>query len=152
MPFYWGDWFKATDVQSLPRHIRCTWFEMLGRMWESTDRGYLSINGLPPTERELAMILGFGDNISECKKHVNYLQKKKIFSRNSDGVIFSRRMAKDSEISRLRAEAGQKGMAIRYNKTDNKKLTNTEDEIEDEKSNKRDDQKNEYLGIYPRLK
>lgn len=150
MPFYWGDWFKATDIQSLPRHIRCTWFEMLGRMWESTDRGYLSINGTAPTDRELAMILGFGDNVFECKKHLNYLQKKKIFSRNSEGIIYNRRMVKDAEISRLRAEAGQKGMSVRYNKTYNKNLTNTEYENEYEYEDKNKD-KRSALGLEQHL-
>jgi hypothetical protein len=137
LPFYPGDWFKALDVQLLPRDIRMTWFEMLLRMWESKRRGYLSINGEPPSMEELAQLLGFGSDVKLCEKHIEFLEKKEIFSRNKDGIIFNRRMVRDAKVSQKRSKAGKKGMKSRYkevrnsyNKTANTSLTNTESESE----------------------
>jgi len=121
MPFYWGDWFKATDVQSLPKDIRCTWFELLGRMWESEKRGFFCSNGEPFSAEENALILGFGNDINLCNFHLNFLEKKGIFSRTKEGIIYSRRMVRDCKLSKTRKLAGKKGMKIRYNKN----LTNT---------------------------
>jgi len=131
-PWYWGDWFKAIDVQSLPRDIRCTWFEMLGRMWESKKRGYLTINGKPLTDEELAQVLGFGTDINLMQKHLTFLEERGVFSRTKSGIIFNRRMAKDEKIRQIRSKSGKRGMESRYNKTDNKTLTNSEDESESE--------------------
>src|SRR3990167_1275688 len=141
MPFYWGDWFKALDVQMLPRDIRCTWFEMLGRMWESKYRGELSINGQPLSIEQLAQLLGFGSDVKECEKHINYLEKNSLFSRKNNGVIYSRKLVKMEDISRKRSKAGGLGMSNRYNKTPNKhpnkSLTNSENENENENENKK---------------
>jgi len=130
-PWYWGDWFKAMDVQALPRDIRCTWFEMIGRMWESKNRGELSINNRGLSIEQLAQLLGFGGDVEECKRHLDYLEEFSIFSRKKNGVIFCRKMVKDEKIRVSRSSAGTKGMKSRYNKSDNKTLTNTEDESED---------------------
>ena len=136
MPFYWGDWFKALDVQMLPRDIRCTWFEMLGRMWESNPRGELSINGICPTDEQLAMLLGFGNDLNEFKRHIEFLERFSLFSRKKNGVIYSRKMVKMEEISSKRSTSGRLGMMSRYNKTDNKSITNTEYENENESESK----------------
>jgi hypothetical protein len=45
------------------------------------------------------------------------LERRGVFSRNRAGVIFSRRMRKDAEISRKRAKAGAKGAAATNLKT-----------------------------------
>ena len=42
MPFYFGDWFKCPEVRAMNLETRMIWFEMLGLMWESTERGYLT--------------------------------------------------------------------------------------------------------------
>ena len=140
MPFYWGDWFKAPDVQSLPRDVRCTWFEMLGRMWENRERGYLSINGKKMTDEQLANLLGFcytSDGAKECHRHISILENSSLFSRDKDGIIYCRRIVEEENLRKMRAKAGKTGMQSRYNKTynkhHNKSLTVTEDEREDEK-------------------
>jgi hypothetical protein len=132
MPVYWGDWFKALDVQALPRDIRCTWFEMLGRMWESGDRGYFQIAGRAPTDEEGARMLGFGADVLLYQNHIKHLEDCKIFSRNSKGIIYSRRMIKDEKIRQERALAGSKGMKKRWDTKDNKPITNTITNTEDE--------------------
>lgn len=109
-PFYWGDWFKAIDVQSLPRETRCVWFEMIGRMWESNERGYLTINGKPMSDFAKASALGFGSAVSEYLKHEKILEEYGIFSRReSDGAIYSRKILNYMDLSEKRAQAGSKG-------------------------------------------
>lgn len=109
-PFYWGDWFKAMDLQSLPRETRCVWFEMLGRMWESNERGFLTINGKPMSDFAKANALGFGSATNEYLQHEAILREAGIFSvRESDGAMYSRKILNDIELSNIRAKAGSKG-------------------------------------------
>ena len=141
-PFYWGDWFKAIDVQSLPRDTRCVWFEMLGRMWESNERGYLTINGKPMNDFAKANALGFGSAKDEYLKHEKLLEEYGIFSRReSDGAIFCRKILNDIELSEKRANAGSKGgkktwsFAKANAKASGKANTEYEDEYENEDIN-----------------
>lgn len=137
LPFYPGDWFKALDVQALPRDIRLTWFEMLLRMWESKKRGFLTINGNVPTLEQIAQMLGFGEDVQKCEFHLTFLEKNSIFSRNKVGIIYNRKMVRDDALSLKRSKSGQKGMKSRYskdeicyNKTDNKDVTNADIDID----------------------
>lgn len=116
MPFYWGDWFKAIDVQSLPRDIRCVWFEILGRMWENSPRGELSINGKPLTDEQLTILLGFGNDVKECKRCLKILDEFSVFSRKKNGVIYNRRMTHNEEISRKRSISGHLGGLVSSSK------------------------------------
>lgn len=110
MPFYWGEWFKSLDIQSLPRDTRCVWFEMLGRMWDSSERGYLTINGKPLEAGAKASALGFGENIKAYLEYEKKLEDYGIFSRReSDGAIYSRFILKLVEIRKKKQESGSKG-------------------------------------------
>lgn len=107
MPWYWGDWLKAPEIRVLSPMARLLWFEMIGLMWESTDRGYLKINGYPIGKKELLACVGFGEDLLEvCLAE---LETYKVFSRTSDGVIFSRKMVHEREISEKRAISGRMG-------------------------------------------
>lgn len=149
MPFYWGDWFKAMDVQSLPRDTKCVWFEMLGRMWESNERGYLTINGVPMDDFAKARALGFASDLLEYKKHEKILEDYKIFSRReSDGAIYSRFMLNLIEISEKRKKAGSKGGSKTQASAKANGQANSETEYETEKL--RD--KTDVTRLYPRFK
>ena len=128
MMFYVGDWLKAPDIQCLSYELKGIWFEMLCYMWESQERGYLNYN----TE-ELARLLRLPEDL--LKQKLEQLLKRAIYSvRESDGVIYCRRMVKDQEIREIRKKAGSLGgkqsFANRFAQA--KKQANTEDEIEDE--------------------
>jgi len=109
MPMYWGDWFKATDLQALDRNTRCTWFEMLGRMWENNERGFLSLAGKPMSDNQLANLLGYGTDIPAVQQVVNLLLTTGICSRRNDGVLYCRRMVREEEIRSRNATNGAKG-------------------------------------------
>lgn len=139
MPWYWGDWFKAPDVRSLPRETRCVWFEMLGLMWESNERGYLTINGKPMSDFAKASALGFGSDVAAYMKHEDILEDLGIFSnREKDGAIYCRKILKDLELRTKRQQAGSKGgysNAKRFGKANG--IANPENETETKRAIKK---------------
>ncbi len=124
MPFYIGDWFKAPEVRALPHANRMVWFEILCLMWQSDDKGYLTINGTPfvitdditgvitDGEHVLASMLGIScEFLQEC-----FLLFKKfgVYKVREDGAIYSGFMAKLVHIKRVKSVAGTAGMIKRY--------------------------------------
>jgi len=107
-PFYIGDWLKATDVRALPLETRAIWFEMLCCMWESTERGYLTVNGKPIPDESLARMIGIPEIL--LKQNVKVLMDFGVPGiREVDGAIYSRRMVKDQDIREKRQKAGSLG-------------------------------------------
>lgn len=134
MPWYWGDWFKCPEVRACSPEARCLWFEMIGLMWESTERGYLTLNGKPMDEETLARCLGFASLL--LHHLLQQLEAFGVFSRREDGAIFCRRIVHDAEIAQKRALSGKlggfakaKGWQKVWQKA-GKTLANTEDEDE----------------------
>lgn len=134
MPFYWGDWFKSTDVQSLPRETKCVWFEILGRMWESNEQGYMTTKGKPMSDFAKARALGFGEDVEKYMSIERELEDMGLFSRREDGAIYSRKMLHLKDLREKRRNAGYLG----GKKTQAKGQANTEieNENEDTKSKK----------------
>jgi hypothetical protein len=80
---------------------------MLSIMSRSDKKGFLSINGKPMDSKELAKFVGeFKDKVEELLIELEYY---KVFSRDADGTIYNRRMDRESDLSRKRAEAGRLG-------------------------------------------
>lgn len=106
----WDDWFTSVDVQSLPRDTQQVWFSMLGRMWNSSERGFLTINGKPMSDAALASLLGFGTDVKEWQRHLKLIEDAGLFSRReSDNAIFSRKILHDEGIREQKAVAGRFG-------------------------------------------
>jgi 5'-deoxynucleotidase YfbR-like HD superfamily hydrolase len=105
--WYWSDWFSSIDVRSCSLAARGLWADMLGIMSRSDRKGFLSINGQPMGSKELAKFVGeFKDKVEELLEELEYYR---VFSRDTDGTIYNRRMAREADLSRKRAEAGRKG-------------------------------------------
>lgn len=133
MPFYWGDWFKCPEVRALSPEARCLWFEMLGLMWESTERGFLTLNGKPMSKETIGRCLGFA--IDLLSRLLSELEQFGVYSVRADGAIYNRRMVRDAEISSKRAIAGKIGADLRWqndSKTIAKGMANADNEDEDE--------------------
>jgi len=130
MPFYIGDWKKAPEIKILPLDTRAVWLEMLFIMWECEDRGYLKINGHAPTNQDLAIMIGGGLTAGDIKKHLDLLEKYSVFSRNSDGFIYSRKMVKIQDIRSKRMRAGKLGGKQISIKDIASELPNAENETE----------------------
>lgn len=135
MPFYFGDWMKAPEIRALPLDTRMIWFEMLGFMWESTERGYLTINNSPISKESLSRMIGVPEVLLEQK--LKQLLDFGVYSiRESDGAIYSRRMIRDEEIRNLRQKAGSVGgkktFASHFAQAKGQANTEDEDEYESE--------------------
>lgn len=133
MPWYWGDWFKCPEVRALSPAARCLWFEMLGLMWESTERGYLTLNGKPYPKEALARSLSFACDLLDTL--LDELNLFGVYSVDDRGAIYSRKMVRDEDIRQKRAIAGQKGgicSSKRLSKSEANYQANLENENEDE--------------------
>lgn len=102
--WFWSDWFASIDVRSCSLAAQGLWVNMLGIMSRADRKGYLSINGKPMDSKELAKFVGeFKDKVEDLLKELEYY---KVYSRDTDGTIYCRRMVRVSELSAKRAEAG----------------------------------------------
>ena len=126
-PLYPGDWLKCPEVRALSLEARMAWLEMLLLMWESTERGYLTLAGKPMDRDTLARCLGFARLLLD--RLLAEMEQYNVYSVREDGAIYNRRMVRDAEISSKRAIAGHKG-GICSSKTASKKQANAEDEDE----------------------
>ena len=107
--FYPGDWKKDAGIQALSYEERGVWFELMLLMFESPERGKLIFRtGTPIPEDAVARALGLD------KQKVNQILSKLlaygVASKEEDtGIIYCRRMVRDAELSKKRAEAGKMG-------------------------------------------
>ena len=107
--FYPGDWKRDAGVQSLSFEERGVWFEMMLLMFESAERGKLVFgSGTPMPEDAVARSLGL-----DRQRYVQILRKLLDYGVASKdektGIIYCRRMVRDAELSRKRAECGKLG-------------------------------------------
>jgi len=105
--FYTGDWLKDPAVRMMTLTQRGLWIDMLSLMYESSDRGYLSLkNGQPVSTEQLCRMVGCLDikTVEEC---LEAMESVGVFSRTKDGVIYSRRMVNDEKIREAKAKAGR---------------------------------------------
>ncbi len=106
--FYVGDWRKDNGIQSMDYFTRGLWFEMLMVMHESEPRGYLLINGKKPTDEQLVKLFGLDKQILTTQ--ITILLDAGVASKDpATGVIFNRRMVRDEEVRKVRAECGKLG-------------------------------------------
>lgn len=125
MPFYFGDWRKDPGVRALDLDVRMIWFEMLGFMWDSSERGFLTVNKKPITNFVIAKLVGV--DITKMEQALEQMEQFDVFSRREDGAIYSRKMVRDEDIRAKRAAAGSAGMQARYKvkKSSNKRYNKT---------------------------
>jgi len=123
--WYWDDWFSEFGLRLCGLAARGLWIDMLGIMFKAEIRGTLRVNGKQIDSKSLAKLVG--DKEENINKYLKELEENDVFSRLEDGTIISRRMYRESrkkeEISRIRSEAGKKGMVARWGKEDNKEIT-----------------------------
>ncbi len=108
MPFYIGDWKKDPGIQALTHEQKWIWFDMCCLMWESKERGYLTINKKPMTNGQLCNALSL--DLDKLKFCLTYFKDMDLFSiRESDKAIYSRKMIKMQDIRIKRKNAGSLG-------------------------------------------
>lgn len=121
--WYPGDWRKDPGIQVLDYESRGVWFEILMLMYESEERGKLMLNGLPMTDDDLAVALGFP--LAKLQQTLSKLLSKGVASRcQKTGALINRRMLRDENLRKVRAEAGALGGKQKASNAPSKSLTN----------------------------
>lgn len=105
--FYPGDWRRDSALQSCSLVARGMWIEVMCVMHECIPYGKLSVNGQPMTVEQLARIVG--ESATVTRRIMDELEQAGVFSRDEQGIVFSRRMVKDGHISDVRSAAGKQG-------------------------------------------
>ena len=94
----WLKWYPA-DWRADPRLRMCSlaarglWIDMLGFMHEAERYGFMLVGAVAPTPEELAALVGAP--LPQVRQAIEELETRGVFSRDDNGVIFSRRMVRD---------------------------------------------------------
>ena len=137
--FYPGDWMQDSELGMCDLCARGLWIELLCLMWKSERRGFLLVGGKPlpldeqKSNRILAKLCRATED--EIKSALAQLGLYGVFSKDEQGVIYSRRMKRFADVLRAKSEAGiASGRARRGEQktnippTDNQKKERTKDE------------------------
>jgi hypothetical protein len=105
--YYWGDWRRDTALQSCSLTSRGLWHEMNCLMHDCEPYGHLCVGTSPMQPAQLARLVGVTPK--ECAELLAELEAAGVFSRASDGAIYSRRMVRDEDLRERRARGGNAG-------------------------------------------
>lgn len=106
--WYPGDWQRDLALQACSFEARSLWREMLDRMHDGDPYGHLTAGGMAIAPADLARMIGKPAPI--VKKWIDELESRKVFSRDDEGVIYSRRMVRDERVRNARAAGGSKSL------------------------------------------
>ena len=105
--FYPADWRKDSGLRLCSLAARGLWVELMCIAHECDEYGKLKQNGRGFSHKTLAKLVGLSPQT--CLKLLTELEENGVFSKDEDGAIYSRRMVRDEELRKIRAEAGSKG-------------------------------------------
>lgn len=105
--FFWSDYDADEGLRVCNLAAQGLWMRMLCLMARATPKGELRIGGEPCSVTDLSRAVGESEETVAAL--LDELRRRGVYSTTRAGVIFCRRMRKDAEISRKRAEAGRKG-------------------------------------------
>lgn len=95
--FHTQDWRADPNLRMCSPAARGLWADMLSLMHEAEPYGHLLVGGVAPSNEQLARLLSIpSDLIGDL---IGDLSDNNVFSRDADGVIYSRRMVRDAEIA-----------------------------------------------------
>lgn len=102
-----ADWRAEPTLKLCTEGARLLWWEMLLIMAESERRGFLLINGRQPSPDEIAVLTN--TDREQVGSRLDELERNGVFSRNRDGIIFSRRIVSDEKKAKTAQKNGRKG-------------------------------------------
>ena len=107
--FFTGDWLKDPELRFCSIFARGLLVDLLCYMFESKEQGFLSnADGAPRTDEQIVHAIS-GGGTREKLAALKELEDSGVLSRDSRGVLYSRRLSRLSEISKARSKAGSKG-------------------------------------------
>lgn len=105
--FWWQDWAADPALRKCSLAAQGLWMRLLCIMHEADPRGHLLIDGDPPTAKDLAAITGA--SLREIAALLKELKQAKVYSQTMRGVVYSRRMVKDTAASERGQHTGRLG-------------------------------------------
>ena len=112
MKFYTRDWQADSALRQCSAAARGVWIELLCIMTQNDNgaKGHLCPNGRLTEGLTVPVIARLtGLLLEEVTAGMGELDRAGVFSKTDSGVIFSRRMVKEAERSRINKENGDKG-------------------------------------------
>jgi hypothetical protein len=107
--FFTGDWMKDPELRFCSLFARGLLVDLLCILFEASEQGYASNpDGTPRTDEQIADAVSGGSR-EEKLAALSELEKSGVLSRDSRGVLFSRRIARLAELSESRKQSGSKG-------------------------------------------
>lgn len=107
--FFTGDWMKDPELRFCSLFARGLLVDLLCILFEANEQGYASNpDGTPRTNEQIADAVAGGSR-EEKLAALAELERSGVLSRDNRGVLFSRRIARLSELSKTRRESGSKG-------------------------------------------
>lgn len=107
--FFTGDWLKDPELRFCSIFARGLLVDLLCLCFESARRGYLSKpDGTARSDIEIVTAVS-GSTLEEKLAALSELESSGVLSRDENGVLFSRRIARLGEVSARRKQAGSKG-------------------------------------------
>lgn len=91
--FYPGDWLRDPALRMCSSASRGLWIDMICVMHQAHPYGHLVFNGNPVTASQLAKMVG--ETPADVTEMLAELQAAGVFSRDDNGVIYSRKMVRD---------------------------------------------------------
>jgi hypothetical protein len=114
--FYPDDWRADLNLQLCSLAARGLWIEMMVAMHYGTPYGFLRVGDEPVTPEALALVVGA--DLKQVKACLDELGRREVYSLDTDGAIYSRRMVSDHEKAEAhratKSTAGKKGAAKRW--------------------------------------
>lgn len=105
--FYPGDWLHDAALRMVSIGARGLWIDMMCLMHQGSEYGKLKVNDKVILPANLARMVGA--TLPDIDDWLTELRDAGVFSVDDDGCIYSRRMIRDEEIRKSRAEGGKKG-------------------------------------------
>ena len=105
--FYPADWLRDTALRSCSTGARGLWIDMICYMHEGNPYGHLRVGEKIILSKNLARMVG--EDVETVNSWLEEMFEAKVFDVLDDGTIYSRRMVRDENIRRVRAECGKLG-------------------------------------------
>ncbi len=104
--FWPQDWQRDPALRACSLAARGLWMELLCIAHESEPYGHVTLNGRAMTEAEVASIVGRPRR--EILPLIAELERAGVFSRTAEGVIYSRRLVRDADLSAIGRDHAEK--------------------------------------------
>lgn len=104
--FYPSDWLRDTALRTCSTGARGLWMDMICFMHEGNPYGYLKVGNKVILSKDLARMVG--EDLRLVEEWLDELKEAGVYDID-DGAICSRRMIRDENLRKIRAEGGKLG-------------------------------------------